>query len=88
MAFIFFSIDSESKEWKKATDNYPDMLNKNNSFLLTRKEHLEMIDKLKLNTIPRYLLFDKEGKVITVDAPRPSSNDIENLINYYSGTKD
>ena len=88
MAFIFFSIDSESKDWQKAMDNYPDMLNKNNSFLLSRKEHLEMIDKLKLNTIPRYLLFDKEGKVITVDAPRPSSNDIENLINDYSGTKD
>ena len=88
MAFIFFSIDSESKDWQKAMDNYPDMLNKNNSFLLSRKEHLEMIDKLKLNTIPRYLLFDKEGKVITVDAPRPSGNDIENLINDYSGTKD
>lgn len=84
MAFIFFSIDDESKDWQKAMDSYPDMLNKNNSFLLTRNDHLEMIDKLKLNTIPRYLLFDKQGKVITVDAPRPSSNDIEILINDYS----
>jgi thiol-disulfide isomerase/thioredoxin len=30
MAFIFFSIDDESKDWQKAMDSYPDMLNKNN----------------------------------------------------------
>lgn len=87
MAFIFFSIDGGSEDWQKAMDSYPDMLNKDNSFLLTRKNHLEIIDKLKLNTIPRYLLFDKEGKVITVNAPRPSSNDIETLINEYSLSK-
>ena len=26
--------------------------------------------------IPRFLFFDKDGKVISIDAPRPSSEDI------------
>jgi len=26
--------------------------------------------------IPRFMLFDKQGKIITVDAPRPSDPEI------------
>lgn len=53
MAFLFFSIDSKSEDWQRAMSEYSDMLNKDNSFLLTRTNHLELIDKLKLNSIPR-----------------------------------
>ncbi|NBU51605.1 MAG: hypothetical protein EBS24_03135 [Chitinophagia bacterium] len=32
--------------------------------------------------IPRFILIDKEGKIISADAPRPSSNDkIKEMIN-------
>ena len=31
-------------------------------------------------SIPRFLLIDKEGKIISVDAPRPSSTSIRPLI--------
>lgn len=34
----------------------------------------------KVNTIPRFLLFDKEGKIISVDAPRPSEPALKTLI--------
>ena len=33
--------------------------------------------------IPRFMLFDQEGKVISTDAPRPSDNEIRSLIEQY-----
>ena len=33
--------------------------------------------------IPRFMLFDQEGKVISTDAPRPSDNEIRSLIDQY-----
>jgi len=34
----------------------------------------------KIEGIPRYLIFDKEGKIVTVDAPRPSAPALKQLI--------
>jgi thiol-disulfide isomerase/thioredoxin len=34
----------------------------------------------KIEAIPRYLVFDKEGKIITADAPRPSTPNLKKLI--------
>ena len=31
--------------------------------------------------IPRFMLFDTEGNVISTDAPRPSSDEIRGLLN-------
>ena len=33
--------------------------------------------------IPRFMLFDQDGKVISTDAPRPSSAEIRPLIEEY-----
>lgn len=37
----------------------------------------------KITGIPRFMLFDKEGKIITVDAPRPSEPELKTLIEKY-----
>lgn len=34
----------------------------------------------KVNTIPRFLVFDKQGKIVTVDAPRPSTPELKALL--------
>ncbi len=34
----------------------------------------------KINAIPRFMIFDKEGKIVTIDAPRPSSDKIEDVL--------
>ncbi len=33
-----------------------------------------------INGIPRFMLFDANGNVISLDAPRPSSDEIRGLI--------
>jgi len=34
----------------------------------------------KVNTIPRFLVFDKKGKIVTVDSPRPSNPELKALL--------
>lgn len=34
----------------------------------------------KVNTIPRFLVFDKNGKIVNVDAPRPSNPKLKELL--------
>jgi len=34
----------------------------------------------KVNTIPRFLVFDKQGKIVTVDSPRPSDPELKTLL--------
>lgn len=34
----------------------------------------------KVNTIPRFLIFDREGKIVTVDGPRPSQPELRALL--------
>jgi len=34
-----------------------------------------------IKAIPRFMLFDKEGKIVTIDAPRPSDPKTEELLN-------
>ncbi|MBV4359191.1 TlpA family protein disulfide reductase [Pinibacter aurantiacus] len=34
----------------------------------------------KINAIPRFMVFDKQGKVVTIDAPRPSEPALKELL--------
>ncbi|SDK25590.1 Thiol-disulfide isomerase or thioredoxin [Pedobacter sp. ok626] len=34
----------------------------------------------KVNTIPRFLVFDRKGKIVTVDSPRPSNPELKALL--------
>ncbi|HSC54735.1 MAG TPA: TlpA disulfide reductase family protein [Phnomibacter sp.] len=40
----------------------------------------------QINAIPRFLVFDQQGKIVTVDAPRPSSPDLKKLLLELAGT--
>lgn len=80
VAFIFLSIDKSSTAWQKAMDQYNDILNKENSFLLTKSNKDELLNEINVSTIPRFVLFGKDGKIINPDAPRPSSTEIQTLI--------
>lgn len=74
VSFIFISIDKLRSSWKQAfkaenldtvSNNYL-LINPSNSFL----------KELNLASIPRYILINKDGKIISNDAPRPSSGDL------------
>lgn len=80
IAFVFVSIDQSAAAWEKTMLQYPKILNKDNSFLLTKSEEDQLMKEIKIYSIPRYVLFGKDGKILHKDAPRPSSPDIEKLL--------
>jgi thiol-disulfide isomerase/thioredoxin len=42
-----------------------------------------VITYYKIPGIPRFMVFDKQGNIVTVDAPRPSTPDLKKLIEQY-----
>jgi hypothetical protein len=43
--------------------------------------YYESIQKYyRIEGIPRFLVFDREGKIVTTDAPRPSNPEFKKLI--------
>jgi thiol-disulfide isomerase/thioredoxin len=80
VAFVFVSTDKSAAAWEKAMLQYPKMLNKDNSFLLTKSDEDLLMKEIKIYSIPRYVLFGKDGTILHIDAPRPSSPDIEKLL--------
>lgn len=79
--FLYISTDSNKNKWENANVKY-DLINKN-SFLAINYPNAEFFKELELKTIPRYILFNKKGKLIHRRAPRPSSNEIRILFDKY-----
>lgn len=83
--FIYLSIDKNVDDWIRACKE--DQLVNRNSFLLVNVENSKLNKNYKIEAIPRYMLIGPNGKVINTDAPKPSSKDLELLINKYFSFK-
>lgn len=73
---ISVSIDDDKAAWeKKLAEDKP----KWKQFICLDALNSQLCKNYSINGIPRFLFFDKDGKVISLDAPRPSN---ENIIEY------
>ena len=73
--------DQESS-WKMAVEQeglseVPD------NFFITNPKNSKMLEKLKLELIPRYIIFDKQGNIVEKNAPRPSDKQVTTTIDKY-----
>lgn len=72
--FLSISIDRNEKSWKKKTEEMNlqgnQWLNKNN----------EISSRLNITAIPRFLLYDKDGKLININAFRPSNPQTKEIL--------
>ena len=81
VVFIYISTDKDKEAWKNASKNLK--IKDQFSFLATNYPKSDFYKDLKLNSIPRYLIFDQNGKLIHENAPRPSSSQIKNLFDKF-----
>lgn len=70
MAFLYLSIDDDIARWKTAAEEeglagYP------HNYLITNRYVSRLLEDLEVETIPRYLLFDRQGRLIHKNAPGP-----------------
>lgn len=77
MNFIYISVDDNLSSWKKAIKALG--LIKSTNYNLPEGLNSIIAQKFKISTIPRYILFSKNGKIINADAPRPSDPKIRKI---------
>lgn len=69
--FVYFSLDTDAAKWRKALTTYHLKQPNSQHYLLDSKSALAAF--FKVPPIPRYLLVNKQGQVISLDASRPSN---------------
>ena len=81
IVFISVSTDKEADKQK-----WLDMVKEKGMKgiqLFTGNLKEQVSEPYHINTIPRFVLIGRDGKLINGDAPRPSSEEIRPLINYH-----
>jgi|GEM_PF-2663116 len=72
VSFIFLSTDEDLSNWKKALPVVK-LAGKSNSLVLLGQSGKLFSDKYQVDAIPRYLLFDKQGNLLSYKFEQPSS---------------
>ena len=76
VTFLYVSIDRNQDAWKKLLESDPDF--KGMHMNLPPGESFDTFWKAyQLSGIPRYLLIDQDGKLVSANAARPSSGKVE-----------
>ena len=79
VVFIYLSIDKNKNDWQSASSiEYLDAHEHN--YLVLNHDQSSFKEKLKINSIPRYLLYNKKGELVHQNAPGPNSEEIRELI--------
>uniref|UniRef100_UPI00404A45C3 TlpA family protein disulfide reductase n=1 Tax=Flavobacterium sp. TaxID=239 RepID=UPI00404A45C3 len=76
---IQISIDKDYEACERAS-KLENLSHDENSYIITNWIKSNLYKDFKISTIPRYLLFDKNGKIINENAPRPSDKNLVELI--------
>lgn len=78
IAFVSVSLDEDKDAWKKQIeDEKPAWA----QYVLTGKGQQDVADRYKISAIPRFIILDKDGKIIALNAARPSSAEVRDAIN-------
>lgn len=78
ITMLFFSVDSDADKWLKATNRYK--MSDTHSFLLLDSEKNKLAQQINLGPIPRYLIIDKKGQIVRLEATRPSDPETFNTL--------
>ena len=82
ITFVYFSIDKSKDQWLKAS-RQDGILHYEHNYLILNHEMSNLKKELKIKTIPRYLIFDKNGALIHQNAPAPNTKNIKELFDKY-----
>jgi len=72
--WIYISIDKDYEKWLKKTLELQEFFNTENQYYLLGGQNSSLGKSLKIRGIPRYVIFDKQEKIILDHAPRPSDS--------------
>ncbi|GLB48614.1 hypothetical protein Y10_09820 [Neptunitalea sp. Y10] len=84
--WVTISIDEDISAWKKAIESEDLHLKKENYILIDAKNS-QLYKNFEVSSIPRYLIFDKEGKLLESAAPSVKDNQLKEFISLHLNNK-
>lgn len=83
VVFIYLSIDTDNEAWKNAS-KVEGIESYKHNYLILNQDKSEFMNNLKVTEIPRYMIFDTNGKLVEDNAPGPTSKNIKNNLLKYT----
>jgi thiol-disulfide isomerase/thioredoxin len=77
ITFVGISSDKKDSAWKKA------LKQENLHGVQLRDSDAKLLECLRVSSVPRFVLYSPEGKLINPNTPRPSSPKLKELLNTY-----
>lgn len=78
ITMLYLSVDTDFDSWIKAREKHK--INDKHSFILSNPQKNELVKKINLGPIPRYIIIDQQGQILRMDAQRPSDPEILNTL--------
>lgn len=82
VVFVYLSVDKNKEEWAGAAAK-EGLNTKLHNYVMLNAEQSTYLKSIEFGPIPRYLLYDKEGKLVYKNAPGPGSEEIKRVIETY-----
>lgn len=82
VTFVYLAYNDTENNWKRASEQ-EGLSEVITNFFITNSKNSKMLEKIKLELIPRYLIFNKQGNIVEMNAPRPSDKQVTTIINKY-----
>jgi hypothetical protein len=77
VVFVYMSSDRSGENWKKTVER---LKITGEHYLLNNKVYNERNKVVKVRYIPRYMIYNKKGELVSDNAPRPSNPQTTKLI--------
>lgn len=77
LVFVYGSVDRKESAWREAVQKDGA---KGVHILLNSPENKVMLEQLIVKSYPRYIIVDNEGRIVDVQAPRPSNAKTKDII--------
>lgn len=75
--FLYISVDTDHNNWERKVRENADIFKE--SFRITDSDAVFLKD-IRFSSIPRYLIFDRQGRLIDPDAIRPSDEAVDSKL--------
>lgn len=73
--WIYLSVDKDYQQWLNKNKEFEHVLNFSNSFFILNGHKSSLASSLKVNGIPRYVIFNQKNKIVLNTAPSPSDSE-------------
>lgn len=82
VTFIYLAYKDKESSWAKAVQE-ENLSTIETNYIILNFKNSKILENIKLKSVPRYLIIDRNGSLVEMNAPRPSDKNIETYLNKY-----